>query len=132
MAFRGWREQPCMSVPIGNAGSVVPAASARPSLASYGPSLVPALLPVLTAGLVQQEGSARLTKKEKKRKKRKKPALSKTPQTQVFSQLTSMRAAAAARQRQERVYGRDGTRSPRSDGFKSLWSCLLPSPGVRK
>lgn len=64
-----------MSVPIGNAGAAVPAASAGPSLACYGSILLPALLHALTAGLVQRGGSARLTKKKIKEKKKEKNLL---------------------------------------------------------
>lgn len=52
MASRGWRAT-LGERAHGNAGSVVPAAIARPSLACYSPILVPALLHALAAGLVQ-------------------------------------------------------------------------------
>lgn len=57
-----WHE---LSVPVGNAGAVVPAASARPNLDCYGPILVPTLLHALTAGLMQR-GFGKTDRKENK------------------------------------------------------------------
>lgn len=110
MAFRGWRAE----------RAHVKRRVCGPS-SSYGPILLHAL----TAGLVQQEGSARLTKK-------KNPAVSKPPPNPSLQPGDLSESCRCRRQRQECPYGRDGSHTPCSDGFKSLGSCLLPSAGVRK